>query len=100
MCCQVLKFLCTVISMCYVAEQHFLFALTMSIFVPTKHHLREALLFCFKLKKSACDRHRLVCEAYKEHDASIKIWFRRFKSSDFDTIEKERDRRSEKFENA
>ena len=51
----------------------------MSTFVPTKPNLREALLFCFNLKKSAAEGHRLLCE-----DApSIKTceyWFWRFKS--------------------
>ena len=55
----------------------------MSTFLPTKQHLREALLFCFNLKKSAAEGHRLLCEAYGEHAPSIKTceyWFRRFKS--------------------
>ena len=55
----------------------------MSIFVPTKQHLREALLFCFNLKKSAVETHRLLCEAYGEHAPPIKTceyWFQRFKS--------------------
>ncbi|UYV69955.1 SETMAR [Cordylochernes scorpioides] len=65
----------------------------MSTFLPTKHNLREALLFCFNLKKSATDGHRLLCEAYGKHALSIKsceYWFRRFKSGDFDTRDKER----------
>ena len=75
----------------------------MSTFVPTKHNLREALLFCFNLKKSAADGHRLLCEAYGEHAPSIKTCeylFRRFKSGDFDTSDKEREGRPVKFENA
>ena len=55
----------------------------MSTFVPTKQHLREALFFCFNLKKSAAEGHRLLCEAYVEHASSIKTceyWFRRFKT--------------------
>jgi len=75
----------------------------MSTFVPTKHNLREALLFCFHLKKSAADGHRLLCEAYGEHAPSIKTceyWFRRFKNGDFDTSDKEREGRPVKFEDA
>ena len=52
--------------------------------MPTKRHLREALLFCFSMKKNAAEGHRLLCEAYGEHVLSIKTckyWFRRFKSS-------------------
>ncbi|UYV78940.1 SETMAR [Cordylochernes scorpioides] len=71
----------------------------MSTFLPTKHNLREALLFCFNLKKSATDGHRLLCEAYGKH-ASCEYWFRRFKSGDFDTRDKERGGRPIKFEDA
>ena len=66
----------------------------MSTFVPTKHNLREALLFCFHLKKSAAEGHRLLCEAYGEHAPARKTceyWFRRFKRGDFDTSDKERE---------
>ena len=38
----------------------------MSTFVPIKQHLREALLFCFNLKKSAAEGHQLLCKAYGE----------------------------------
>ncbi|UYV68992.1 SETMAR [Cordylochernes scorpioides] len=75
----------------------------MSTFLPTKHNLREALLFCFNLKKSATDGHRLLCEAYGKHALSIKsceYWFRRFKSGDIDTRDKERGGRPIKFEDA
>ncbi|UYV79010.1 SETMAR [Cordylochernes scorpioides] len=75
----------------------------MSTFLPTKHNLREALLFCFNLKKSATDGHRLLCEAYGKHALSIKsceYWFWRFKSGDFDTRDKERGGRPIKFEDA
>ena len=78
-------------------------ALSMSTFVPTKQHLREALLFCFNLKKSAAEEHRLLCEAYGEHATSIKTckyWSRNFKSGDVDTSDKEREGRLVKFEDA
>ena len=55
----------------------------MLTFVPTKQHLREALLFCFNLKKSAAEGHRLLCEAYGEHAPLIKpceYWFQHFNS--------------------
>ncbi|EFN86952.1 hypothetical protein EAI_14031, partial [Harpegnathos saltator] len=32
-----------------------------------KQHLREALLFCFNLKKSAAEACRLLEKAYGEH---------------------------------
>ena len=75
----------------------------MSTFVLTKEHFRELLLFCFNLKKSAAEEHRLLYEAYGEHASSIKTcgyWFRRFKCGDFDTIDIERERRPVKFEDA
>ncbi|UYV62812.1 SETMAR, partial [Cordylochernes scorpioides] len=84
-------------------ELFFFGALTMSTFLPTKHNLREALLFCFNLKKSATDGHRFLCEAYGKHALSIKsceYWFRGFKSGDFDTRDKERGGRPIKFEDA
>ncbi|UYV65846.1 hypothetical protein LAZ67_3005622 [Cordylochernes scorpioides] len=52
---------------------------------------------------SATDGHRLLCEAYGKHALSIKsceYWFRRFKSGDFDTRDKERGGRPIKFEDA
>ena len=75
----------------------------MSTFVPIKQHLREALLFCFNLKNCAAEGHRLLWEAYGEHSPTIKTceyWFRRFKSGDFDTSDKERKGRLVKFEDA
>ncbi|MBJ5570513.1 hypothetical protein JGG62_24225 [Salmonella enterica subsp. enterica serovar Typhimurium] len=54
----------------------------MSSFVPTKEHLREALLFCFRLKKSAGESHRLLVQAYGKHalsETTCREWFRRFK---------------------
>ncbi|EFN83548.1 hypothetical protein EAI_06454, partial [Harpegnathos saltator] len=53
-----------------------------------KQHLREALLFCFNLKKSAAEARRLLEEAYGEHAQSkttCEDWFKRFRSGDFDT---------------
>ena len=71
--------------------------------MPTKQHLREALLFCFNLRKSGAEVHRLLCGAYGEHAPSIKIceyWFRRFKSANFDTSDKDREGRPVKFKDA
>lgn len=75
----------------------------MSNFVPTKRHLREALLFCFHLKKSAAASHKLLVEAYGAHALSLstcKFWIRRFKSGDFDTEDKERSGQPKKLEDA
>lgn len=43
-----------------------------------KIHLREALIFCFHLKKSAAESHRLLVEAYGEQapaDSTCREWF-------------------------
>ncbi|UYV66872.1 K02A2.6-like, partial [Cordylochernes scorpioides] len=53
--------------------------------------------------RGATDGHRLLCEAYGKHALSIKsceYWFRRFKSDDFDTRDKERGGRPIMFEDA
>lgn len=72
----------------------------MSNFVPPKRHFREALLFCFHLKKSAAESHRMLSEAYGEYTPSIKTceyWFRRYRSGDFDTEDKARPGQPKKF---
>jgi len=73
----------------------------MSNFVPTKRNLREALLFCFHLKKSAAESQRMLSEAYGDYTPSIstcEYWFRRYKKGDFDTEDKERPGQPKKFE--
>lgn len=75
----------------------------MSTFVPTKRHLREALLLCFNLKKSPTDGYQMLLEVYGKHAPSrstCEFWFRRFKNGDFDTEDKERSGRPEMFEDA
>ena len=76
-------------------------ALKMSGFVPKKEHLREALLFCFHLKKSAAEIHRLLFKANGEHtlsETTHRHWFRRFKDNDYDVKDKERPGQPKKFE--
>lgn len=61
------------------------------------------MLFSFNLKKNPANGHRLLCEAYVDHAPSIKpceYWYRRFKSGDFNTSNKEREGRLVKFEDA
>ncbi|KYM99711.1 Pleiotropic regulator 1 [Cyphomyrmex costatus] len=73
----------------------------MSNFVPKKEHLREVLLFCFNLKKSAAESHRLLVEAYGEHalsETTCRDWFRKFKNNDFDVNDKKRSGQPKKFE--
>jgi len=75
----------------------------MSSLVPNKQHLREALLFCFNLKKNAAEARRLLEEAYGEHAPSkttCEDWFKRFRSGDFNTEDKERSGRPKTIEDA
>ena len=69
-------------------------------FVPTKRNLREALLFCFHLKKSAAENQRML-GIYSDYTPSIstcEYWFRRYKKDNFDTKDKERSGQPKKFE--
>ncbi|EFN79715.1 Putative uncharacterized protein FLJ37770, partial [Harpegnathos saltator] len=62
---------------------------------------REALLLCFNLKKSAAEARHLLEEAYDEHAPSkitCEDWFKRFRSGDFDTEDKERSGRPKTIE--
>lgn len=73
----------------------------MAHFEPNRRHLREASLFCFNLKKSAAEAHRMLQEAYGDHcvdESTCRGWFRRFKNGDFDVEDKERAGRPKTFE--
>ena len=39
----------------------------MSIFVPSNYDSRTSLIFCYQLKKSALEAHRMLVEAYGQH---------------------------------
>ena len=57
----------------------------MSSFVPTNYDLRTALVFCYHLKKTAAESHRMLVEAYSEHvlgKTQCFEWFKKFKSGD------------------
>ncbi|QQP49497.1 Transposase [Caligus rogercresseyi] len=73
----------------------------MSSFVPTNYDLRTALLFCFHLKKTAAESHRMLLQAFGEHalgKTQCFEWFKWFKSGDFDVRNEERGRPPKKFE--
>ena len=58
----------------------------MSSFLPEKDHIREALFFCFNLKKSSAESHRMLMEAYGDSalsETTCRDWFRRFKDCNF-----------------
>ena len=59
----------------------------MSVFEPNSRPLREALIFCFYLKKTAAEAHRMLLSIYGESafsERTCREWFQRFKSGDFD----------------
>lgn len=66
----------------------------MSGFVPTKLHLREVILHYFLAKKSCTEIHRILEESYGEHSpskTSCTEWFQRFRSGDFNVVDKQRE---------
>ncbi|KAM0728867.1 Mariner Mos1 transposase [Formica fusca] len=73
----------------------------MSNFVPGNYDLRTALIFCYHLKKTAAESHRMLVEAYGEHalgKSQCLEWFIKFKSGDFDVRNEERGRPPKKFD--
>ena len=75
----------------------------MSSFVPTNYDLRTALVFCYHLKKTAAELHRMLVEAYGEHALGKKQcfeWFKTFKSGKFDVRNEDRGKLPKKFKEA
>lgn len=73
----------------------------MSDFVPSKSHLREALLLCFNLKKNTREAHETMVSAYGDHALGIsqcQEWFKRFRVGNFDLGSKKRENRPKKFQ--
>jgi len=63
--------------------------------------MREALLFCFNMKKSAAESHRMFVEAYGDNalsETTCRDWFRRFNDGNFDLSDKKRENRPRKVE--
>jgi len=59
--------------------------------------MQEALLFCFNLKKSAAESHRMLVEVYGGNalsETTCRDWFRRFNDDNFDLSDK-RDKKRE-----
>ena len=75
-----------------------------SKFIPNKEHSRIALIFCFRLKKTAAKLYRLLQEDRGEHVPSQDMcerWFRSFRSGDIDIRQEGRQgtwKRIKKFE--
>ena len=55
----------------------------MSVYEPNSRHLREVLIFCFNMKKSAAEAHRMLSNTYGEaaiSERTCREWFQRFKN--------------------
>ena len=76
----------------------------MSVYEPNFRHLWEILIFCFNMKKSAAEAHRMLSNAYGEAAISIERtccgWFQRFKNGDFDVEDRHSSGREKVFEDA
>ena len=61
----------------------------------------KTTIFCYHLKKTAAESHRMLVEAHGEHTLGKSQWFgwfKKFKSGDFDLRKEERGSLSKKFE--
>ena len=59
----------------------------MSVFESDSRNLWKFLVFCFHLKKTATETHRMLSNTYSGVALSERMcceWFQRFKSGDFD----------------
>ena len=59
----------------------------MSVFESNSRYLREVLIFCFHLKKTAAEAHRMLLSTYGKaalSERTCREWFQRFKSGAFD----------------
>ncbi|GFT07591.1 mariner Mos1 transposase [Trichonephila clavipes] len=58
----------------------------MSAYEPNSRHLREVLMFCFNMKKSAAKAHRMLSNTYGEaaiNERTCREGFQCFKNGDF-----------------
>ena len=58
----------------------------MSVFDPNSCHLREVLIFCFRLKKTVAETHQMLSSTYGDSllsERTCREWFQRFTSGDF-----------------
>jgi len=75
----------------------------MSVYEPNSPHLREILIFCFNMKKSAAEAHRVFSNTYGETAISERIcreWFQRFTNGDFDIEDRHGGGREKVFKDA
>ena len=59
------------------------------------------MFLLFHWKETTAESHQILVETYAEHalyESHCRTWFQRFKSGDFNVINKERENRPKKFE--
>ena len=74
----------------------------MSVYKPKSRHLREVLIFCFNMKKSVAEAHRMLSNTYGEaaiSERTCREWFQRFKNGDFEDRIAVEERRFSKMQN-
>ncbi|GFT12450.1 mariner Mos1 transposase [Trichonephila clavipes] len=75
----------------------------MSAYEPNSRHLWEVLIFCFNMKKSAAEAHRMLSNTYGEAaiiERMCREWFQRFKNGDFGVEDQHGGGREKVFEDA
>ncbi|GFV70070.1 mariner Mos1 transposase [Trichonephila clavipes] len=75
----------------------------MPAYEPNSRHLREVSIFCFNMKKSAAEAHRMLSNTYGETAISERTcleWFQRFKNGDFEVEDQHDSGRDKVFEDA
>ncbi|EGI67886.1 Mariner Mos1 transposase, partial [Acromyrmex echinatior] len=75
----------------------------MSVYEPNSRHLREILIFCFNMKKSVTEAHRMLPNTYDEaaiSERTCREWFQRFKNDDFDVEDRHSGGKEKVFEDA
>ena len=75
----------------------------MSVFETNSRHFWEVLIFCFHLKKTAAEVHRMLSSTYGEATLSkttCRKWFQHFKSGDLDIEDQHGGRKEKIFEDS
>ncbi|EGI70029.1 Mariner Mos1 transposase [Acromyrmex echinatior] len=75
----------------------------MSVYELNSCHLREVLIFCFNMKNSAAEAHRMLSNIYGEaaiSERTCRKWFQHFKNGDFHVEDQHSGGREKVFEDA
>ena len=73
----------------------------MSVFEPNSRHLQEVLIFCFHLKKTAAEAHRMLSSTFGKAalcERTCREWFQRFKRGDSNVKDRHGGRKENIFE--